>query len=62
MLLCRIRQLGEKQKIKEKSREREKPSGDQNKDQKDQKSKIPKREIPPSQVHSITYTISFYES
>lgn len=49
--LDRIRQLGEKQKIKEKSREREKPT-DPAKDAKDQKSKIPKREIPPSQRNS----------
>ena len=51
----RIRQLGEKQKIKEKSRERENPNGDSTKDLKDSKSsKIPTKasesRVPPSQV------------
>ena len=53
----RIRQLGEKQKIKEKSRERENPN-ESNKDGKDVKptkipSKVSESRVPPSQVQSL---------
>ena len=59
--MFRIRQLGEKQKIKEKSRERENPNGDSTKDSKDPKSskiptKVSESRVPPSQVIRPRFT------
>ena len=55
--LDRIRQLGEKQKIKEKSRERE-PNGEAGQNDEASKSKIPTKvenRVPPSQVKLVFF-------